>query len=90
MLLIRNVWLCMKGNTRRSSIIKRELEPLNLSTAEEDLFLLLTGSGLRQRNSGTAGWGRQPSPRAVDSLETQRGYVRRERHPEDQTPTVSA
>lgn len=86
MLLIRNVWLCMKGILRAArQIIARELEPLNLSTAEGDLlFLLLTGSnGLRQEEiAEQLDVGTAAVSRAVDSLET-KGYVRRERHPED-------
>lgn len=86
MLLIRNVWLSMKGILRAArQIIAHELEPLNLSTAEGDLlFLLLTGSNqLRQEElAEQLDVGKAAVSRAVDSLEV-KGYVRRERHPDD-------
>lgn len=86
MLLIRNIWLEMKGILRLArQIINTELEPLNLSGAEGDvLFLLLTGSDkLRQEQLAVQlDIGKAAISRVIDSLES-KGYVMRLRQNED-------
>lgn len=86
MLLVRNLWLDMKGVLRSArQAINAELEPLNLSGAEGDiLFHLLTGSNhfQQERLAEQLDIGKAAISRAVDSLEA-KGYVTRARQPED-------
>jgi MarR family transcriptional regulator for hemolysin len=86
MLLIRNMWLAMKGVLRSArQIIHARLEPLGLSGAEGDvLFLLLTGSDQlsQERLAEQLDVGKAAVSRTVDSLES-KGYVTRERRSED-------
>lgn len=86
MLVVRNVWLAMKGILRSArQIINAELEPLNLSGAEGDLlFLLLTGSNHLQQEqlAEQLDIDKAAVSRVIDSLEA-KGYVRRVRRDED-------
>ena len=86
MLLIRNMWLDMKGVLRLArQIINAELEPLNLSGAEGDiLFHLLTGSNKLQQEqlAEQLDIGKAAVSRVVDSLES-KGYVMRVRQHEN-------
>lgn len=86
MLSIRNLWVDMKGVLRAArQIINRELEPLNLSSAEGDiLFHLLTGSNnlSQEKLAERLDIGKAAVSRAVDSLEI-KGYVLRLRHSND-------
>lgn len=83
---IRNLWLDMKGTIRAArQIINRELEPLNLYSAEGDiLFHLLTGSNnlSQEKLAEKLDIGKAAVSRAVDSLES-KGYVVRLRHSND-------
>lgn len=86
MLSIRSLWVDMKGVLRAArQIINRELEPLNLSSAEGDiLFHLLTGSNnlSQEKLSERLDIGKAAISRAVDSLES-KDYVLRLRHSDD-------
>ncbi|NLZ38208.1 MAG: MarR family transcriptional regulator [Firmicutes bacterium] len=86
MLLIRNLWLAMKGILRSARlIINAELEPLNLSGAEGDmLFILLTGSDKLQQEqlAEQLDIGKAAVSRVIDSLES-KGYVTRMRQEKD-------
>lgn len=82
MLLIRKMWLDMKGVIRSArKIINAQLEPFGLTGTEGDLlFLLVTGSDNLQQEqlAEQLDIGKAVVSRAVDSL-VSKGYVSRTR-----------
>ena len=82
MLLIRKMWLDMKGVIRAArKIINAQLEPFGLTGTEGDLlFLLVTGSDNLQQEqlAEQLDIGKAVVSRAVDSL-VSKGYVSRTR-----------